>query len=283
MPIRLAKKTGFCFGVKRAVTMAEAALKDREPIYSLGSIIHNRQVVEGLSRRGLKVISDARLIKKGRLVIASHGISPKVAKAIAARGVNIIDATCPFVLNAQKIARRLSGEGYEVVIVGDAGHPEVKALVDFAPKRVYVVKDEKEARALKLKKGRKISVISQTTQSTENFLAVVGTILESKPKEIRIFNTICKDAEERQALAKELAGRVGLMLVVGGRDSANTRRLYEVCKKVLNNSHLIETEKDLRRSWLKPAGSVGITSGASTPEWLVKRVVHTIERLHKVT
>ena len=278
-----AQEIGFCFGVKRAVTMAEAALKDREPIYSLGSIIHNRQVVEGLSRRGLKVISDARLIKKGRLVIASHGISPKVAKAIAARGVNIIDATCPFVLNAQKIAKRLSGEGYEVVIVGDAGHPEVKALVDFAPKRVYVVKDEKEARALKLKKGRKISVISQTTQSTENFLAVVGTILESKPKEIRIFNTICKDAEERQALAKELAGRVGLMLVVGGRDSANTRRLYEVCKKVLNNSHLIETEKDLRRSWLKPAGSVGITSGASTPEWLVKRVVHTIERLHKVT
>jgi len=278
MPIRLAKKTGFCFGVKRAVTMAEAALKDRSAIYSLGSIIHNRQVVEGLSKRGLKVINDARLLKKGRLVIASHGISPKVAKAIAARGIKIIDATCPFVLNAQKIAKRLSGEGYEVVIIGDAGHPEVKALVDFAPKRVYVVKDEKEARELKLKKGHRVSVISQTTQSTENFLAVVGAILERKPKEIRIFNTICKDAEERQALAKELAGRVGLMLVVGGRDSANTRRLYEVCKKVLKNSHLIETEENLQRRWLKPGRSIGITSGASTPDWLVKRVVNRIRK-----
>ena len=278
MSVRLAKKVGFCFGVKRAVAMAEAALKKNKPIYSLGSIIHNRQVVEDLSRKGLKVIDDANKTKGGLLVISSHGLSPKIARDIAGRGIKIIDTTCPFVLNAQRIAKRLSDEGYIVVIVGDARHPEIKALVDFVPKKVFVVKDSREALRLKLKSDERVSIISQTTQSMANFLDVIKTVVEHRPKEVRVFNTICNDAEERQRFASRMAKEVSLMLVVGGKNSANTRRLLEVCKKTLKRSHLVETDKELRKAWFKKGQVVGITSGASTPDWMVQKVVNKIKK-----
>jgi 4-hydroxy-3-methylbut-2-enyl diphosphate reductase len=276
MSVKLAKKTGFCFGVKRAVRMAEEALSGKRPIYSLGSIIHNRQVVEGLSKKGLKVIKDINNIKKGVLVISSHGLSPRKQSSIARRGIDIIDTTCPFVLNAQRIAKRLSSEGYTVVIVGDGRHPEVKALVDFAARNVYVVKDRTEARSLKLGRNDKVSIISQTTQSKGNFSDVVKTLAEKGPKELRVFNTICEDAESRQAAAKELSAQMELMIVIGGRNSANTKRLLEVCSGVAKAAHLIETEGEVDEDWIRPGMSIGITSGASTPDWMVKRVVKRI-------
>jgi len=278
--IRLAERIGFCFGVKRAVAMAEQALKKNKKICSLGSIIHNSQVVEDLAAQGLRVIKDVSDIRKsdgcGAVVISSHGISPKIARQIKKKGVKIIDTTCPFVLNAQRIASALGKEGYNAIIVGDAGHPEVKALVDFAPRDTVVVRNKTEARALAFKKDAKISVLSQTTQSTENFLAVVQELLEKRPRELRVFNTICNDAEERQRLARELAPKVDLMLIVGGKHSANTNRLYEVCKKVLNNSHLIEAEREVRTVWFKDVRTVGITSGASTPDRGVQKVVRAV-------
>ncbi len=260
--------------------MAEKALKRNKDIYSLGSIIHNEQVVKDLARKGLKVIKDIKGIKSGTVVISSHGISPKVAGDIAKRGIKIIDTTCPFVLNAQRIAKKISDEGYVTVIVGDANHPEVKALVDFVSggSKVFVVKDKSQAKALKFRPGEKISVISQTTQSPDNFIDVVRAILDKRPKEARIFNTICRDAEERQALAKALAKEAGLMLIIGGRHSANTRRLFEVCRKISKKSYLIETERELNKSWLKTKQTVGITSGASTPDWVVKKVVDEINK-----
>jgi len=275
--VKLAKKIGFCFGVKRAVDMAEAALKNKGPIYSLGSIIHNQQVVEDLSKKGLKVVKDVKKIKRGVVVISSHGISPVVAKSISKRGIKLIDTTCPFVLNAQRIAKSLSEASYNVIIVGDASHPEIKALVDFVSTNVFVVKGESEANALDIDASEKFIILAQTTQSTDNFLDVVRAISEKRPKELRIFNTICRDAEERQEAARLLAGSVDAMFVVGGKSSANTKRLFEVCKKVLNNSHLVETEKDLRKRWLDRARSVGVTSGASTPDWIVKKVVNKIQ------
>ncbi len=297
MSVKLAKKTGFCFGVKRAVNMAEEALLNSRPIYSLGSIIHNRQVVRGLSRKGLKVIDDINKIKKGVLVISSHGLSPKKQKSILKRGIDIIDTTCPFVLNAQRIAKRLSDEGYTVVIVGDARHPEVKALVDtstelsvdpersrgidFAARRVFVVKDKAEARSLRLGRNDKISIISQTTQSKANFLDVVKVISGRNPKELRVFSTICEDAESRQAHAKSLSRQVDLMIVVGGKNSANTGRLLDVCAEHSGAAYLIETEAELDRRWFKPGQSIGITSGASTPDWIVKKVVNRINKKFK--
>lgn len=278
MRVRLADRIGFCFGVKRAVRMAEEALGRHKKIYSLGYIIHNRQVVNDLSHKGLKVIKDASVVKDGAILISSHGISPKVASRIMKRGLRIIDTTCPFVMNAQKVARRLSEEGYSVIIVGDAAHPEVRALVDFVPTGAVVVRDARQAAALKLKKDARVSIISQTTQSTVNFTDAVRAILEKKPKELRVFNTICNDAEERQRLASNLAKKVGLMLIVGGRNSANTRRLFDVCKRVQKNSHLIETDGELKKVWFNKTRSVGIASGASTPDRLVKKVVNKIHR-----
>jgi len=274
----LADRTGFCFGVRRAVSMAQSAIKDNKKIYSFGSIIHNAQVVEDLRRRGMKVIKDLARARSGdALVISSHGISPKILARIRRKGLKIIDTTCPFVMNAQRIASGLARDGYGAVIVGDLNHPEVKALIDFAPKGTKVVKDRAEAAALDLGKASRVSVLSQTTQSSGNFLDVVNTILQKRPRQLKVCNTICNDAEERQRLARELASKVGLMLVVGGRHSANTRRLYEVCRKTLKNSHLIETEKELNKAWFRSVRSVGITSGASTPDRAVQQVVSAIK------
>ena len=278
MSVKLAKKTGFCFGVKRAVKMAEEALLRKRPIYSLGSIIHNEQVVRDLSKKGLKVIGNINNIKKGVLLISSHGLSPKKQKSILKRGIDIIDTTCPFVLKAQKIAKRLSDEGYAVVIVGDAQHPEVEALVDFAGENVFVVKDKAEAISLKLSKNDKVSIISQTTQSKSNFSDVVKIVAGRGPKELAVFSTICEDAERRQAHASSLSKQVDLMIVVGGKSSANTRRLLDVCATNSTRAYLIETESELKSSWFKPGQSIGVASGASTPDWIVEKVVDRINK-----
>lgn len=281
MRVKLAAKTGFCFGVKRAVGMAEKALKSRGTIYSLGSIIHNAQVVEKLARKGLKIIRNARDIRSGTIVISSHGISPRIAKDIKNRGIRIVDTTCPFVLNAQRIARRLSREGYTVVIVGDAAHPEIKALVDFVSSETFVVKNRREAARLSLSRSARVSVISQTTQSAENFLGVVSEIAKKGPRELRVFSTICRDAGDRQDEARSLAKTVDVMFVVGGRNSANTKRLFEVCKGVLKNSCLIEKEGELKDSFLKECRRAGITSGASTPDEVVQKIANKIKSYRK--
>ncbi len=280
MPVKLAKKTGFCFGVKRAVRMAQAALAGKKPIYSLGSIIHNEQVVRDLSKKGLKVIKNINQIKKGVLVISSHGMSPKITSSIIKRGIDIIDTTCPFVLNAQRIAKRLSDEGYAVMIVGDAHHPEVKALVDFAGRNVSVVKDKYQAASLKINRSDRVSVISQTTQPKANFLEIVKVIARKNPKELRVFNTICEDAGSRQAEAKKLSRKVKVMVVVGGSSSANTKRLLDVCAKYAGSAHLVETKSSLDAGWFAPGETIGVTSGASTPDWLVEKVVKKIKSIN---
>lgn len=282
MPIKLAKKVGFCFGVKRAIDMAEDVIRNQKRAYSLGSIIHNRQVVEALSGRGLKVIDDIYKVKAGCVIISSHGISPHKADEIRKRSLKLVDTTCPFVRNAQDMASSLGQAGYRVIIVGDANHPEVKALVDFAGKRVNVVKDIKGLKRLHLKPGEKIGILSQTTQAMDNFLPVVKAVIGLKPAELRAFNTICRDAEDRQNAAKDLAREVGLMLIVGGKASANTKRLLDVCRKILKNSYLIETYKDIKDTWFRGVGLVGITSGASTPEWIVKDVACEAQKMLKI-
>ena len=220
MRIKLADRIGFCFGVKRAIEMAESILEKGGRIYSLGSIIHNKEVVGRLSARGLKVVSGIGRIRRGTVVISSHGLSPKKVGLLKKRPVKIVDTTCPFVRNAQRIAKYLSSEGYGVVIVGDVRHPEVKALIDFASGKAVVIKDVRRAAGFGISEGSRISVISQTTQSMDNFIGVINAILTKRPKELRIFNTICRDAECRQDAAGRLAKHVDVMLVVGGKHSA---------------------------------------------------------------
>lgn len=278
MPVKLAKKVGFCFGVKRAIDIAEDVIKKERKAYSLGSIIHNRQVVENLSAKGLKVIDDICRVRSGCIVISSHGISPKRIEEIKNRSLRLVDTTCPFVRNAQEIARDLSRSGYTVIIVGDADHPEVKALIDFAGDKASVVKDAAGIPALRLKSGERIGILSQTTQSMANFLPVVKAAIASKPGELKVFNTICADAESRQEAARELALKSDLMLIVGGHNSANTKRLLQVCRRMLKNSYLIESSKDLKDVWFKDTITVGITSGASTPDRIVKDVASAAEK-----
>lgn len=281
MKVVLAERIGFCFGVKRAIEMAENALKKYKPIYSLGSIIHNRQVVCDLSNKGLKVIKDISGADKGTIIISSHGLSPHKVRDIKKKGFRIIDTTCPFVAKAQGIARSLEKSGYKVIIVGDARHPEVKALVDFASRKAVVIKNRKEALKLKIAKNDRVGILSQTTQSTDNFLDVVKAISKKSPRELRVVNTICHDAEERQDAARKLTSKVDAMVVIGGKNSANTRRLFEVCSSRLKKSYLAESEPDLRKGWFKGISVVGITSGASTPDWVIKRVVKKLAKKQK--
>jgi 4-hydroxy-3-methylbut-2-enyl diphosphate reductase len=277
MRVRLAERIGFCFGVKRAIHMAEEALRLHRKVYSLGSIIHNAQVVQRLSGKGLEIIRDPGRAKGGAVLISSHGAPPAVFAKIKKRGLGLIDTTCPFVLHAQRLAMEMAREGYMVVIVGEKTHPEVKALVGFARGRAIVVKGRDDP-ALRRVTGDKVAVISQTTQAIANFRGVANTLLRKRPREIRIFNTICNDTGKRQEAAADLAKTVDAMVIIGGRQSANTKRLFEVCKG-LNDAYLVETDRDVRSRWFEGKRTVGIASGASTPEWVITKVVNKIKKL----
>ena len=278
LKINISEFSDFCFGVKRAISLAENALRERpKPVSSLGPLIHNRQVVSELSKKGLNVAKDYKEIRKGTIVTCSHGICPDVLNEAKREKIDIVDATCPFVKNAQMLAKKLSKEGYKVVIIGDKGHPEVKSLKSFSGNKGLVISNAKEAKRLKLRKG-KIGIIVQTTQSLRNFLEVSSELLKKEFSEIRIFNTICSDVNMRQKSTEEFSKENDLVIVVGGRNSANTKRLYEICKDIGTEARHIETESEVKNEWLKDKRRIGIVSGASTPRWIVDGVV---ERLRK--
>jgi len=267
MQIKVARRAGFCFGVKRAINIAENALKELKPgdkIYSLGPIIHNPQVVEGLFKKGLQVISGLEKVKSGTVIISSHGAPLETAGDIRKKGMKLIDATCPFVKYAQNIVRGLKKEGYGIVIVGDSAHPEVKALKSIAGKN---------------KNSKKLGVISQTTQSKENYIKEIEKILKQGFSEVKIFNTICNDTSERQLAARRLLEDCDIVIVVGGKNSANTKRLWQICKESGVDSFHVETELELSKDWFNGRKCVGITSGASTPDLMVKMVIKRIRFL----
>ena len=279
MKVKLSKHRGFCFGVSRGVALAEKTLSSHKNInvYSIGPLIHNPQVVKQLAKKGLKVIENLKGIKKGIVIISCHGTSPVVLENIKKNRLKLVDATCPFVKRPQLIARSLEESGYLVIIVGDKKHSEVRSLLSFAKNKAIVVSSEEEASRLRIK-NKKIGIIAQTTQSEEIFNKIVSIILKNKGFEVRIFNTICDDAAKRQEKAKRLAKQVDVMLVIGGKASANTKRLAMVCKNACNNVYHIETSHQLKPKWCKYKSSVGITSGASTPDWVVDEVVKKIKK-----
>ena len=211
-------------------------------------------------------------------MICTHGTRPDVIKEIKKRKIGVIDTTCPYVKNAQRISKELSQKGYTLIIVGDEGHPEVKSLKSFSGNKAIVVTAKNEARKLRLRRN-KIGVIAQTTQSSENFLEVISELLQKKFSEIRIFNTICSDVKARQKSAESFSKNNSLVIVVGGRDSANTRRLYEICRNTGTAVHHIESARDIKKVWVKDKKSVGIISGASTPRWLVGEVVNRLKNI----
>lgn len=269
----IAEGSGACFGVKRALGIAERALEEsRRPLYTLGELIHNPQVVRDLERKGLKIARRVSDVRAGTLVIRCHGASSEVHEQARRRGIRVVDATCPFVKKAQELARRLFDGGYSVAIIGDRGHPEVEAISAGVP-RAVVLAGEAEAR--KLKRIKKLGVVAQTTQSLDTLSGVVSALV-GKVAELRVYNTICETTLTRQREALKLAGEVDVMVVVGGRNSANTARLYEICRSRIRRTHWVENATEVKASWFKDAVRAGVTGGASTPDWLVKQVASRI-------
>lgn len=274
MKVIVADNAGFCFGVKRAIALTREVVKRKQTVYSLGPLIHNPQVVEALQKEGVKVINTIDGIKEGVVVIRSHGVPPQMVRKAREKGLEVVDATCPFVKETQNFVKMLSDEDYRVVIVGDNNHPEVKGLLGYAKKAV-VINSVDEAKKIR---GRKIGVVSQTTQSTSKLINVVDELLK-KVEELRIFNTICSATVERQKSAKKLAKDVDVMIVVGGYNSSNTRRLYDICKTICSCCYHIERAEEVKKEWFKGCKVVGITAGASTPDYVIEEVRETLENV----
>jgi 4-hydroxy-3-methylbut-2-enyl diphosphate reductase len=274
--IIVSKGTGFCSGVKGAIKIALAAATHSDRgIYSLGPLIHNPQVVEKLKEVGVRPL--ARLTgTDGLLVIRSHGVSPATVREAKRCGYEIIDATCPFVRKAQENAKRLYKMGYEVVIVGEKRHPEVKGIRGCVPGRSRVVENATQAKGLKF--GRRVGIIAQTTIPVDTFASVVSQVARDT-REILVFNTICSETSRRQERARTLAGEVDVLLVVGGRNSANTSRLKSLCRSICRHTHHLETADEVDTRWFKPGSTVGIVTGTSTPKWLVRSVVAKLRKL----
>ncbi|GAW93229.1 bifunctional 4-hydroxy-3-methylbut-2-enyl diphosphate reductase/30S ribosomal protein S1 [Calderihabitans maritimus] len=270
MEIILAPNAGFCFGVKRAIKLAEQAGNENLPYYTLGPIIHNPQVVNRLEKNGIKAVTSLEEITTGGVIIRSHGVSPEVLEEAKSRKLRVVDATCPFVRRAQELAGELTDRGYQVVVVGDRSHPEVIGIVGWTGSRAIVVENAREAE--KLGYYPQIGVIAQTTQSEQNFRQVVE-VLKKKSKNLVVHNTICHATRQRQQAAAELARKVDLMIVVGGKESANTRKLARICSETGTPTYHIERADELCASWLQNKERVGVTAGASTPDWIIEEVV----------
>lgn len=273
----LAPKAGFCFGVKRALDLALKTAKETDrKIYTLGPLIHNPQVVDDLSKQGIKEVKDIADIPEGVIIIRSHGVGPEVFERAKEKGLMIIDATCPFVKKAHQLAEELNREGFQVVVVGDKEHPEVTGIIGWTGQQGIVVETPEQAE--KLKTEKKLGIISQTTQPEANFERIVS-VLKSKTMDVRAHNTICHATRDRQSAAMELARQVDLMIVVGGKNSANTQKLARLCAETGTLTYHIETVKEIKPEWLKDKKVVGITAGASTPDWIIEEVRDYMEEV----
>ncbi|MBF0405924.1 MAG: 4-hydroxy-3-methylbut-2-enyl diphosphate reductase [Candidatus Riflebacteria bacterium] len=280
MKIILAEYSGFCFGVKRAVDMVRAMIvSGKKPIYILGNLIHNPTVVDELEKAGVKKISRINDASDGWLVIRSHGATKETYQAASARGLSIVDTTCPNVKYAQNIAEKLSAEKFRVMIVGDRGHAEVEGIFSYTNREGAVVQNASEAQAEleKMKRDTKIAVLCQTTIHIDKLRNVVDFLVE-KFRHVDVYNTICDVSTNRQAATLKLAREVDVMLVVGGRESANTTRLAELSASVGVQTHHIESSEQIEGSWFKKDSVVGISAGASTPLEVIEQVR---EKLYK--
>ena len=269
----LAKSAGFCFGVKRAVdTVYEQTGKKN--VYTFGPIIHNEEVVKDLEKKGVFVINTMEQlddITEGTVIIRSHGVSSAVYEALQKKGVEIVDATCPFVLKIHNIVKQESANGKQIVIIGNEKHPEVEGIMGWSKTQVHVVDTAEKAQNLQLDPQREVCIVSQTTFNYNKFKELVEIISE-KGYNIIIRNTICNATEERQTEAREIAKRVDAMIVVGGSSSSNTRKLYEICKNECKDTYYIQTLNDLDMTSLCKADCIGITAGASTPNNIIQEV-----------
>lgn len=284
MKVLIAETCGFCNGVRNAIRMAEKILAQEGPrsagnqrnVYSLGPIIHNRDVVERLAKAGLKTVNKVEDIQSGTVIIRSHGAAPEEIAELKQKGIKIVDATCVLVKRVQHIAEELAGDNYQVVVIGDENHPEVQAVVGCA-KDVVVIADESDL--YKLPRDAKLGVVCQTTQSPEHFGKMLGAISQCSFSELKVINTLCKEAIKRQESAVQLCRQVDIMFVLGGLESANTRKVAELCKKVNKQTFHLQNWNELDKNILLGKNIAGVTAGASTPQWIIDEFVKNLSAI----
>lgn len=283
MEVIVAKTAGFCFGVERAVNKVyEQIEKTSQPIYTYGPIIHNEEVVKDLEAKGVKLIADRKELEaltegEGVIIIRSHGVSREVYEIAEKKGLTIVDATCPFVKKIHRLVERECAAGNQVVIIGNEQHPEVEGIKGWGDAHTVVIQTPEEVEDFVPKAGAKLSIVSQTTFNYNNFKELVEKFFK-KGYDILVLNTICNATQERQVEAKGIASKVDAMIVIGGKNSSNTQKLYEICRKECKNTYHIQTLGDLDPESGNSVRKVGITAGASTPKKIIEEV-HTNVRI----
>lgn len=278
MEVLLAEEYGFCFGVERAVDMVEDALSQGVQIRSLGALIHNSQEMQRLEAKGVTTINlPTEADANATAVIRAHGVTPQVQRELEENAAHVIDATCPFVTRVQHLAERAAAEGRDVVVAGNPDHPEMIGVVGYAPQNTYVVRDASEVASLP--SLRRPLVVSQTTIKLQTFREVADAVRAKSDTEPQVINTICSATRDRQDAARALAGQVDAFYVIGGRHSSNSVKLLAVCKEQCEKSFLIETADEINPEDFAGINRVGVTAGASTPNWLIEQVV---ERLRAI-
>jgi len=274
MEVTLAEHYGFCFGVKRAIEIAE----NSKNASTIGPLIHNNKEISRLKTdynvETLNSINDIKDIKKA--IIRTHGIPKDDLKFLKKNGIDIVDATCPFVTKPQQICEKMSDEGYDIVIFGDKNHPEVKGVMSYAKKNVSVVLNVDELKNRTF--SNKIAVVSQTTRKFDEFMRIINYLILNH-KEVRVFNTICNATFENQDAARKLAKKADIMIVIGGKNSSNTKQLYNISKEFCDDSYLIESENELKKEWFKNKEICGVTAGASTPNWIIENIIGKIKKI----
>jgi len=280
MQVLLADEYGFCFGVERAVEMVENALADGETVRSLGPLIHNKQEMQRLAHEGVTAISEPVQIGHGETaVIRAHGVTPQIQQELEEKATKVVDATCPFVTRVQKLAARAAEQDRHVIVVGSPDHPEMIGVKGYAPDHAFVIRDETEVAGLP--RLRKPLVVSQTTIKAKTFFDTAEAIKQKTDDEVQVVNTICSATRDRQEAARALAGMVDVFYIIGGRHSSNSIKLLAVCKEQCEKSFLIETEEEINDADLAGAERVGVTAGASTPNWLIQKIVKHLEAIGK--
>ena len=281
MEVIVAKTAGFCFGVKRAVDKVYEQIRHAgKPIYTYGPIIHNEEVVKDLEEKGVRVIESEEELKElheGIVIIRSHGVGKHVYDILEANGIEIVDATCPFVKKIHKIAQEQNQAGRRLIIIGNESHPEVQGIKGWGNDHTLVVETPDQVDNLPLSEGEKLCIVAQTTFNYNKFQDLVEKISKTR-YDILVLNTICNATQERQVEARQIASQVDVMIVIGGRNSSNTQKLYEICRRECKETYYIQTLKDFKPEKAGSVRSVGITAGASTPNQIIEEV-HTNVRI----
>lgn len=286
MEIRIAESAGFCFGVKRAVNLVYKEAAESERVYTMGPIIHNEHVVEDLAKKGVRIIDDDMICREeggkpgpgATVIIRSHGVSEEEMQALTSSGYRLIDATCPFVQKIHKIVSKMSGEGCPVIIIGNSSHPEVIGIRGHVRgEDCAVIETEAEARAYRGDFGKTICIVSQTTFNFQKFQELVE-IIKTLGYHVVVTNTICSATRERQTEAMELAAASDVMLVIGGSQSSNTQKLYDICCGQCRRTYFVTGPEDLRDLRFQAGDRIGITAGASTPNTIIQEVSQHVRR-----